>query len=150
MLGTLDGKGDPEDPDPVNRESAKPQCVVARAAPSDFLLGDARGGVVHFVGMRPNPQQTNSIEYKTYREASPVYHVSPDDPPFLLLHGDADETVPYQHSERMEKALREAGVTVKLLRVPGGGHGPTFPGAKNPPDYLGEMVRWLDRHLRAQ
>ena len=29
------------------------------------------------------------------RKASPVMHVSGDDPPTLLLHGDADETVPY-------------------------------------------------------
>ncbi len=27
LLGVLDGWGDPEDPDPVNRESAKVQCV---------------------------------------------------------------------------------------------------------------------------
>jgi dipeptidyl aminopeptidase/acylaminoacyl peptidase len=47
----------------------------------------------------------------------------------------------------MEKALRAAGVAVKLLRVEGAGHGPTFPGAKNPPDYLGELVAWFDRHL---
>src|SRR5262245_17621352 len=31
MLGTMDGAGDPSDPDPVNRESAKLQCIVARA-----------------------------------------------------------------------------------------------------------------------
>jgi hypothetical protein len=37
MLGTLDGKGNPDDPDPVERESAKVQCVVARAAPINFL-----------------------------------------------------------------------------------------------------------------
>ena len=36
MLGTLDGKGNPDDPDPVERES-KVQCVVARAAPCQLL-----------------------------------------------------------------------------------------------------------------
>jgi hypothetical protein len=34
MLATMDGSGDSSDPDPVNRESAKLQCVVARAAQS--------------------------------------------------------------------------------------------------------------------
>jgi len=48
----------------------------------------------------------------------------------------------------MEKALREAGVPTKLMRIPGGQHGPTFPGAINPPDYMGEMVRWLDKYLK--
>ena len=31
--------------------------------------------------------------------------------------------------------------------VPGAGHGPTFPGAENPPDCIGAMVAWFDRHL---
>jgi acetyl esterase/lipase len=151
MLGGLDGKGHPSDPDPVERESAKVRCVMARAAPSDLTTLNTVGGsaVVSFVGMplRPNPPKT-SIEYKTYREASLISHVSPDDPPFLLLHGDADETVPYSQSEEMETALRKQGVTVRLIRIAGGGHGPTFAGAKNPPDYLGEMIRWFDKHLR--
>jgi fermentation-respiration switch protein FrsA (DUF1100 family) len=34
-----------------------------------------------------------------------------------------------------------------LLRIAGAAHGPTFPGAANPPDYLGEMVRWFNQHL---
>src|SRR5438128_285756 len=37
MLATMDGTGDPSDPDPVNRESAKLQCITARAAPIDLL-----------------------------------------------------------------------------------------------------------------
>ena len=32
--------------------------------------------------------------------------------------------------------------------VKGGDHGPTFPGAINPPDYKGEMVKWFDVYLR--
>ena len=36
MLGTLDGTGDASDPDLVNRESAKIQCVVALAAPASW------------------------------------------------------------------------------------------------------------------
>lgn len=39
------------------------------------------------------------------------------------------------------------GIQTKLLSIPGGGHGATFPGAKNPPDYLGEMTRWFDTYL---
>jgi hypothetical protein len=39
---------------------------------------------------------------------------------------------------------------VKLVKVPGGGHGPRFDGAKNPPDYIGEMIRWLEQNLPAR
>ena len=139
MLGTLDGKGIEGDPDAVNRESAKAQCVVARAAPAD-LSRMAIGAVVSFIG-RPAPA-------KQYGEASPISHVSSDDPPILLMHGDKDATVPFEQSEIMEKALKAAGVAAKLLRVPGGGHGPTFANPPDPPDYMGEMVQWLDQHLK--
>lgn len=147
MLGTLDGKGNPNDPDPVERESAKVQCVVARAAPTDLLKAPTNP----FVGMRPpagdGAEARSSLEYRTAAEASPITHVSADDPPFLLVHGDKDATVAYAQSEAFEKALRAAGVTVKLTRIEGGGHGPTFPGAVNPPDYMGEMVAWFNRYL---
>ena len=53
----------------------------------------------------------------------------------------------FAQSEEMQAKLKAAGVTVKLLRIPGAGHGPTFPGAVNPPDYMGEMVRWFDTYL---
>ena len=87
------------------------------------------------------------MEYRHFVEASPVTHVTSDDPPFLLIHGDADETVLYQNSELMKATLEEAGVPVDLLRIPGAGHGPTFPGATNPPDYIGAMITWFDRYL---
>lgn len=151
LLGVLDGAGAPEEPDPVNRESARLQCVVARAAPSDLMaMQSGWGGVsaTSFMGMRlPRNAGKRSPEYKAYWEASPVNHVSGDDAPLLLIHGDADETVPFEQSKSMERAMKRAGAPVKLLRIPGGGHGVTFQGAKDPPDYIGEMVRWLGEHL---
>jgi acetyl esterase/lipase len=144
-LGVLDGAGIKDDPDPINRESAKVQCVVARAAPADL----ARMTVTEFMGMSPpDPKARNTVEDRAYRAASPIQHVSPDSAPILLIHGDADKSVPFEQSEMMERALRAAGVPTHLLRIPGGGHGPTFAGATNPPDYMGEMVRWLDRYLK--
>jgi dipeptidyl aminopeptidase/acylaminoacyl peptidase len=92
-------------------------------------------------------QDPNSIEFRLFVEASPISHVSAGDPPFLLIHGDADQIVPFDQSVRMERALKEAGVPVKLLCIPGGGHGPTFGGKENPPDYIGEMIQWFDQHL---
>jgi dipeptidyl aminopeptidase/acylaminoacyl peptidase len=49
----------------------------------------------------------------------------------------------------MHAALEQFGVPVKLVRIEGGGHGPDFPGATSPPDYLGEMVHWFNAHLPA-
>lgn len=151
MLGTLDGAGDADDPDAINRESSRLQCVVAAAAPSDLArIRTDRGltAVTSFIGMPSPGGSPGSTEHKTFRGASPITHVSTDDAPMLLMHGDADETVPFEQSELMDAALRKVGVEVSLLRIAGGSHGVNFEGATNPPDYLGEMVRWLDRHLR--
>lgn len=123
-----------------------------RAAPVD-LINLTAIQPVDFMGMRVEVGgkllPRTSVEYKTYREASPLYHVSRDSAPFLLMHGDANKVVPFKNAEAMELALKQAGVEVKLLRIVGGDHGADFPGAKNPPDYLGEMVRWFDQHLQS-
>ncbi len=152
LLATLDGAGDPTDPDPTNRESAKLQCVVARAAPVDLTqMGNSIGGplVSLLLGARiDDTTAKGTIEYKAAWAASPINYVSADDPPILLIHGDADRTVPFHQSEMMEAALKKANVPVKLIRIEGADHGPDFPGAKNPPDYKAEIVKWLDMYLR--
>ena len=152
LIGTLDGKGDSSDPDAVERESSKAQCVVALYAPSDMAKIDTPYGsvtVTAFLGMRPpRTASPNTPDGKLYREASPVNHVTKDDPPFLLMHGDSDKIVPFQQSEIMEAALRKAGVPVKLIRVPGGGHGSLFPGATEKVDWAGHALEWFQTHLR--
>jgi acetyl esterase/lipase len=49
------------------------------------------------------------------REASPISHVSRSAPPFLILHGTADATVPYRQAEEMVRKLRQAGVRAELF-----------------------------------
>jgi len=56
------------------------------------------------------------------REASPALRARPGAPPFLLLHGDADDLVPARQSERLAAALRAAGGRAELELVPGQGH----------------------------
>lgn len=156
MLEVLDGKGDPEDPDPVNRESAKVQCVAAVSGPADFIRVDPRAGgaVVSYLGMPlvrtldGQPAAPGTAEYRLYQDASPVTYVAPGDPPCLLIYGDADPIVPFRHGELMQEALTKAGVTVKLVRIKGGGHGPPFP--KGEPDPSREMAQWFDEHLRGK
>ncbi len=155
MLGAMDGDGAPDDPSPINRVSAKVQCVVTRAAPAD-LRSDAAAPLF---GFRDNAARPGTVEAKLLADASPITYVTPDDPPFLLIHGDADPVVPFERSEAMHTALKEKGVAASLLRVPGGGHSPRFETSKmvdgkrvrqapdNPPDYIGAMVNWFDQHL---
>ena len=58
------------------------------------------------------------------KDASPITHVSADDPPFLIVHGTADVVVPYQQSTTFHEALQKAGVDSTLITVEGAGHGP--------------------------
>jgi acetyl esterase/lipase len=55
-------------------------------------------------------------------QASPVTHVTQAAPPFLLLHGSNDGAVPYVQSERLYRALTEAGVDAELTPYPGADH----------------------------
>jgi acetyl esterase/lipase len=152
MLGTLDGKGDLAAPDPVDRESAKVQCVVAFYPATDLARITTPQGFIAIslaTGVRPPAPNAPPASFpaKQYQEMSPVTFVTPDDPPFLLIHGDADAVVPLQQSEIMEAALQKAGVAVKLVRVPGAGHGIGGTGWDKV-DWLGLMLDWFETRLR--
>jgi acetyl esterase/lipase len=142
MLGLLNGDGETDDPSLINRESAKVQAVVGFATPTDFTahVGPAEtsylGTWVQFWETPERMQEENSV----LSEASPATYVSPDDPPFLLVHGDADDVVPFSQSEILERKLVAAGVPAELIRVPGGVHAYSGYGDQ-------EMVEWLDKHL---
>lgn len=149
MLGCLAADGDPDSADPLLRENANVQCVVARAAPSNFLIDEQSS--YGFLRCRPPVEgDTSSTEYQIHRDASPIFHVSPDAPPTLLMHGDKDDRVAYNQSLVMLDALQKAGAQTELLTIPGGGHGARFSGADEPvPDYVGRSVAWMDTHLKA-
>src|SRR5262249_5344297 len=87
MLGTMGGPGDASDTDPVNRESAKLQCIVARAAPLDLLRMSPSIGtdaLALFLGSRVTESTPKtSAEYRTAWAASPINYVSSETAPFL-------------------------------------------------------------------
>jgi acetyl esterase/lipase len=57
------------------------------------------------------------------RRVSPITYVRAGLPPVITVHGDADNTVPYQHAVRLKEALDRAGVTNELITIPAGKHG---------------------------
>lgn len=62
------------------------------------------------------------------RRVSPMTYVRKDVPPILTLHGDEDQTVPYQHGILLTKALVDAKAKAEMISVPRGKHG--FPKEK--------------------
>jgi acetyl esterase/lipase len=77
----------------------------------------------------------------TRADASPITHVTPQAPPFLLVHGTADWLVPFAQSELLAAALREAGVTVQLETVDGAGH--IWEGSDDVDGIVDRSVRYL-------
>ena len=149
MLGVLDGQGDPQAESEIDRVSAQVQCVVARATPSDLAAGlGGSGAVALLLGARLRTgADARSPEMRVARQASPVTHVTADDPPILLIHGDQDDVVPFDQSVRFAERLSQVGVPNKLIRVSGARHGPGLPGADDPPDIGAWAGEWFGNHL---
>lgn len=75
--------------------------------------------------------------------ASPLTHVTPDDPPTLILHGTHDAVIPAEQAERLDRALTAAGVDHGLVLLDAGHAVPL--GAATPA--ATELLAFLDREL---
>ena len=73
--------------------------------------------------------------------ASPLSHVSPDDPPTLLVHGTNDPVIPADQATRLDRALAAAGVDHAVVLLDAGHSIPL--GAAAPAAQ--ELLRFLDR-----
>lgn len=78
---------------------------------------------------------------ESYTQASPVTHVGPGAPSFLVVHGDDDEIVPVQQSRHLVERLREAGASVDYHELPGEGHAYTLPAWLGIREMVLEFVR---------
>ena len=110
--------------------SSRVQAVVDFFGPTDFLQMDAHRlsaqAMVHDTPDSPESQLVGGPirdNPDKVARANPITYVTADDPPFLIVHGDADLLVPHHQSELLEAALRKAGVRVRFVTIPGGLHG---------------------------
>ncbi|HET6882883.1 MAG TPA: alpha/beta hydrolase fold domain-containing protein [Pirellulales bacterium] len=130
-------------------ESSRVECVVDEFGPSELLaMSGFPSDIEHDSPDSPESRLVGGAiqEHKdAARSASPITYVSPDDPPFLLVHGTEDPLVPYDQSERLLAAMTEEGVDATLIKVQGGRHG----GFRS--SELDRRIRlFLDKHLRGQ
>jgi acetyl esterase/lipase len=79
-----------------------------------------------------------------YSRASPITYVSQDTAPTLLIHGTADQLIPFEQSQRLAKKMIDAGVEVEFLPVKGAPH--AF-GGKDEEAADGAAIRFLNKHL---
>jgi acetyl esterase/lipase len=120
-------------------------AVCAVAAPASLTtLGpdqDRAGSSASRLVGGPLPEFREAAQ-----RASPVSHISADDPPVLIVHGTADEAVPVRQAVDFAAALKAAGVDTTLLLLPDTGHRPGLdlgsPGGQ-------ALLSFLDRVLGA-
>jgi acetyl esterase/lipase len=75
---------------------------------------------------------------------SPLMHVSADDAPTLLVHGDKDDLVPIWHSQKIAAAFRDAKVPADLITIEGASHGFDGEGTRR---LVAGMLDWFGNHL---
>jgi acetyl esterase/lipase len=141
LLGTAGDAAEWEPGPPA--ESSRVQAVIDWYGRADLTRvctdpSMAEHAVAHLIG------GSGQGVYDVARKASPIAHVSKDDPPFLIMHGDVDSTVPVQQSEAFAEALKKADVPVILVVLKGVGHG----GAEfMKPDQVRIIDTFLQEHL---
>lgn len=81
-----------------------------------------------------------------WESASPLTYVSSDAPPFLIMHGTADGSIPPQQAETMGAALRRKGVQAEVVLIDGGDHEMDAAFAYH--ETLERMERFLTRLLQ--
>lgn len=144
MVGVLNAGGIKNAKDPVDRTSARVQAVGTLFGPSDFRNQTVSEGVQALLG----PLIKEKGEAAALAIASPAMHISGDEPPFLLIHGDKDQAVPLYQSTHLQAALKAAGVPCDLIIIPNGPHATgswhKVPGV---PNWEREMTEWLNKVL---
>ncbi len=126
------------------KQSSKVQCVVNSFGPSDFTQSygksvDAAEVLPLFLGGNLQQQRRRHIV------SSPLYWVTPDASPTLIIHGTKDPYVAYDQSVQLRDKMKAADVEVELLTMEGAGHGFQGDDAKRADDAL---FAFFDKHLK--
>ncbi len=164
IVATADDKINPVANDPVDRVSSRVQAIAVLFPPVDFMNWGSQGiNLVNAKEILKINKIWGSANYtvwnETYRlyeevtdtsarnkiakENSPLYSVSPDDPPVFIIHGDADFVVPLQQSKSIIARFNEAGVPNRFVIKKGGKHN----GDDMLPEWK-EFVDWFDKYLK--
>lgn len=111
---------------PYLDQSSRVQAVVDMWGPSDLTDFSGSPSWVHALG---EGLAGGSLSIVRTRAISPLYHVAPGDPPFLIIHGTDDWFIAPHHSQSLAQRLRAVGVPATLVMVQHGGHGLDAPTA---------------------
>lgn len=127
LLGTSAGISSLEGPIGNHLDqSSRVQGVIDFYGATDFVLRS-----------KTQPKRANEVGSVVYnyfgggadkkvevaKAASAAYHVTKDDPPFLVFHGDKDNVVLIDQSEKITEVYRKENLPIKFKVLKGAGHG---------------------------
>jgi acetyl esterase/lipase len=153
-IATQGRSGQVNSKDPVERESSAVQAAACFFPPTDFLNYGGPG--ICGVGAGPmaplqaafGPRALTPKERLSLgREISPIYFVTAQLAPTLIIHGDADTVVPLQQSATFVRRAKSAGATnIRLIVRPGKGHG--WGDFWRSAEDITAFADWFDHYLR--
>ena len=138
-----------------NTGPAKIAAVVSFYSPTDMtrLKGQVKAARPGLVEVKPDIFVTSKLtadEIKTRAHGlSPMFMVHSGMAPTLVLHGNADELVPFEQGPRYCETLKSAGNQCELYVVEGGRHGMgSWEEHADQLAYKEKVVAWLKKELK--
>jgi pectinesterase len=130
------------------KEDTRVAAVVPFYAPVDLVADtERRGGLsTSLRSLFGRSFQMDEEAAAILREASPINYLRQGLPPFLLLHGTADMSVPYNQSAQLQAKLKASGVACELITIDDGVHGMAR-WEIIAPGYKDRVVKWISATL---
>lgn len=123
-------------------------ALLRQSHPERFDLGPlnrhaANGGGIHFFGV----DQLDTAGVAKLHAMSPMAGVHKGMPPFLCIHGDADDQVNFGQTPPFCNAIKAVGSNCEVIQIRQGGHG--MYKWKDPyiQHWMPEMITWLNKTL---
>jgi acetyl esterase/lipase len=160
MQGAAGKPGDEKAKEPLDRVSSRVQCVACFFPPTDFLNWEREGEEMNYhtvrnpfkpaLAFRETDKETSLSTIitdpkkitDTLRAISPIYHITKETAPTLIIHGEKDKLVPIHQAKIFADRLKTEGVPVELIVREGADHGWPNIGKE-----LTLFADWFDKHL---
>ena len=126
-------------------ESIAVQAVIGCAPLTDFVQELPKRGFVLGRAQRGLINRTEELTMEALgmlKALSPINCVRAGMPPFLLIHGDADQSVPYEQSLLFQAKLWSNGVRCDLITIPDEPHR-ISQWNQHLPNYDDKVIAWL-------
>ena len=130
--------GHPGDPDPVERESSRPDLGILCYPVITMGTHTHEGSRANLLGTDPDPRLVSELSIEEQAHAGM--------PPCFVWHTWEDPAVPVDNTLLFAQALRKAGVPFECHIYQDGGHGL---GMKDSHPWTRDCIRWIEKRLRS-